>query len=738
MKPEIVVMLMHNDVTGADARQVFWSAAHLPVKFWGFKNVGLSNSDMSALVDDFRTAGKTPVLEIVRFDEREALEAAALAADCRVEYFTDRLFSQAVMEKVRGDGMKYFPFCGRVDGHPVDLRGSLAEVQAAAAELCELGADGVDLIAHRSVDGDPEELADVVTNGLGGDRVIIAGSANSLPRLRRMHETGPMAFTMGGALFEGAFRRGGTFAENLETVVDELVHHDRRDAVTRYILGVDLGTTAIKAALFDDGGHELGSHAAEYTLLTPKSGYVELDADTYVKTFREAVSQVLRDCSVPGEALIALGLSAQGETFICLDANGAPVRRAIVWMDNRAPAEADEIEQHFGRTTIHATTGQVAMDAIWPASKILWLKRNEPEVFERTAKFALLKDYLVYRLTGRVVCEDSILCSTILWDIRSREYWPEMLQYLGISADQLPDIARQGEIVGAVTAAGAHDLGLPEGLPVSVGALDQACGALGIGNVTPGIFSESTGSALVSVTIVDELTLDPNARVPCFAAAIPGQYMLQPFSTGGMVMRWFRDEFCRVELQVEQLCGMDAYQLIDKEVERVPAGCDGLVVLPHLQGSGPPDLDPLAKGVILGLTLAHKKQHLARGIMEGVTMVLRRMLEATTSLGVEVTEILSLSGGSKSAVWCQIKADATKLPVHTLRTAESAACRGAAIAAGVDVGVWESPVAVARENLRFDRTFEPRPENFAVYDRLFQDYKRLQDTVKPFYQGGAQ
>lgn len=501
-----------------------------------------------------------------------------------------------------------------------------------------------------------------------------------------------------------------------------------------HLLGVDVGTTAIKAAVFDTSGTELGSHSEEYSLLTPRAGRVELDAETYTSTFALAVRRVLEE--VPGAVgnLAALGLSAQGETMLCLDADHQPIGRAIVWLDNRATAESEEIERHFGRPAVHSTTGQVAMDAIWPAAKILWLKRHEPEVFGRTAKFVLLKDYLVYRLTGRLVSEDSLLCSTILWDINTRQYWPEMLDYLGITEDQLPEIAAQGEIVGKVTDNGAAHLSLPAGLPVSVGALDQACGALGVGNAVPGIFSESTGSALTSVTIVEELALDEAGRVPCFPAAIPGQYMLHNFSTGGMVMRWYRDEFCPTESQIEQLCGINAYYLIDQEVQQVEPGCDGLIVLPHLQGSGPPDLDPYARGAIFGLTLAHKKQHLSRGIMEGVTMVLRRMIDSTARLGVHVDEIISLSGGSKSDAWCQIKADATQVPVHTLRGAESAACRGAALIAGAAVGLWDSAVPVARSGVELDRSFKPRPENAAAYDQLFSRYMTLQESLKPLLQ----
>jgi xylulokinase len=501
-----------------------------------------------------------------------------------------------------------------------------------------------------------------------------------------------------------------------------------------FLLGVDVGTTAIKAAVFDTTGTEVGSHSEEYSLITPRAGYVELEASTYTDTFAQAVRGVLRDLSIPAGGIAALGLSAQGETMLCLDANNKPIRRAIVWMDNRATAEAEEIEAHFGRPAIHKTTGQVAMDAIWPAAKILWLRRHQPEVFERTAKFVLLKDYLIYLLTGRLVSEDSLLCSTILWDINTRQYWPEMLQYLGLTEDQLPEIAPQGAIVGNVNDAGAASFGLPVGLPVSAGALDQACGALGVGNAVPGIFSESTGSALTSVTIVEELALDPAGRVPCFPAAIPGQYMLHNFSTGGMVMRWYRDEFCAAETQIEELCGINAYYLIDQEVEQVEPGSDGLIVLPHLQGSGPPDLDPYARGVIFGLTLAHKKQHLSRGIMEGVAMVLRRMIESTTQLGVEVNEIISLSGGAKSGAWCQIKADAAQVPVHTLHGAGSAACRGAALIAGVGVGLWESAVPIARSAVEVDRSFEPKPENAPVYDQLFARYMTLQESLKPLLQ----
>lgn len=501
--------------------------------------------------------------------------------------------------------------------------------------------------------------------------------------------------------------------------------------MTAQVLGVDIGTTAIKAAIFDADCQQVCEHTVEYTLKTPVPGNVELEAQTYISTFREAIAGVLADSSASVADLAALGLSAQGETMLCLDADGVPLRPAIVWLDNRAVAESEEIEAHFGRKRIHARTGQVAMDPIWPAAKILWLRRNEPEIFARTAKFVLLKDYLIAQLTGQLVSEDSLLCSTILWDLNTREYWTEMLDFLGINEERLPRIVRQGELVGEVDQMAAARFGLPEGLPVSAGALDQACGALGMGNAIPGIFSESTGSALTTVTVVNELKLDAAGRVPCFASAIPGQYMLHTFSTGGMVMRWFRDEFCASEREIEQLCGISAYYLIDEEVRQVPAGSEGLIVIPHLQGSGPPDLDTYARGVFFGLTLSHKKQHLSRGIMEGVSMVLRRMIESTAELGVEIKEIISLSGGSKSAAWCQIKSDTTQLPLRTLSGAGAAGCRGAAIIAGAALGLWESAAQISSRGVEFERSYEPNADLASTYDHLYGRFNRLQEAINP-------
>ncbi|MCW4466788.1 hypothetical protein OK351_14940 [Glutamicibacter sp. MNS18] len=220
MNPEIIVMLTHHDVTVANARELFRESADLPIKYWGFKDNGLSFPELGNLVTDMREAGKSPVLEVVNFDEAGLLKSIELAVDCGVEYFTGGIFSDKALEQAKGAGMKYYPFCGNVGGSVIELRGSHQSVIDNARRLIELGVDGVDLVAYRYKDGDPVELAKAAIEGVGAENLIIAGSINSCERMQIMAEVGPFGYTMGGALFDGKFVEGGSFHENLERVVE--------------------------------------------------------------------------------------------------------------------------------------------------------------------------------------------------------------------------------------------------------------------------------------------------------------------------------------------------------------------------------------------------------------------------------------------------------------------------------------------------------------------------------------
>ena len=499
-----------------------------------------------------------------------------------------------------------------------------------------------------------------------------------------------------------------------------------------YILALDLGTTAIKVMLFQPDGGVLAKSTQEYTLLTPTALAVELAVETYWQAFKRGVAEVLATTKVDPAQIKVIGISAQGETLIPIGRDGQPLMNAIVWLDNRAQEEAETLSKHFGNEQTYCVTGQVEIVPTWPAAKVLWLRQHAPEVSRRAAKFLLIEDYFIYRMTGKFVCEGSLICSTIYWDLIKRVWWPEMLAFLGISEEQLPEIRESGEVVGTLQPEAAADLGLSPQTIVTTGALDQACGAVGVGNIAPGVISENTGAAVAICATVDRPFLDPNGRMPCFHQAMPNTYMAHSFMTGGMVLRWFRDGFCQPEMSVGGLSGLDSYDILNREAADVPPGCDGLIMLPHLQGASTPEWNPKAKGVFYGFTLHHKKPHFVRAIMEAIAFTIRRNLEALEDIGIKTAEIRSLGGGSRSLIWGQIKADVTQRPVYTMQNGE-AGCLGAAMLAGTAVGIYPSLDQAVKKMVALKSKLEPNPANAEIYDQAYRRYIALYEALVPVF-----
>jgi xylulokinase len=500
-----------------------------------------------------------------------------------------------------------------------------------------------------------------------------------------------------------------------------------------YILAFDLGTTALKCALHDLSGIVIASSSEEYQLITPSPDAVEMDVETYWQAFKSTVAQVLKESNVAPNEIKALGVSAQGETLILVDRDEKPLRRAIVWLDNRAQNEADQLGEIFGHRNAFEITGQVKLVPTWPASKILWLRKHEPETFDKVGRFLLIEDYFLHRLTGEYVCEGSLVTSTCYWNFRTRAWWAEMLQELHISEEQLPQYRESGEVVGKLRPEIASELGLSPETIACTGALDQACGAIGVGNIKPGIFSENTGAALAICATVNQPVLDPNNQMPCHYHGLPSLYMLHTFTSGGIVMRWFRDAFANAEMQVSQSSGLDAYELMGLEAGQVQPGCEGMVMLPHLQGAMAPEANPKASGVFYGFTLRHGRGHFIRAIMEGVAFIVRRNIEVIEGLGVSVNEIRALGGGARSRPWKQMEADITGRPVLTT-TNEEAATLGAAILAGKAVGLYSSVEEAAERMIQIKERFDPNPAQRAIYDAAFGTYVRLYDALCPLFE----
>ncbi len=502
----------------------------------------------------------------------------------------------------------------------------------------------------------------------------------------------------------------------------------------RLVAGLDVGTTAVKAGVLAEDGRLLSVAAEEYALDHPAPDRAELDARTYRTAARAAMRRALAAPGVDPGAVVAIGVSSQGETVVPVDARGRAVGPALVWLDNRAVAEARMIEERLGEAAVYDATGVPTVVPTWTACKILWLRRNEPSVFAAADRFLLVEDLTIQWLTGRAISEGGVACSSLLFDIRSHDWWEPMLDVVGIGRDRLPELVRPGEVAGALTAAAAEEVGLRPGVAVVAGGMDQGAGAVGVGNVGPGVVSESTGGALTVQASVDRHGQDPTRRTPVYVHSAPGRYLYCPVCpTGGMALTWFRDRFGGEELARAAAERVDAYDLLTAQAAAVPAGAEGLTFLPHLMGAFSPEYEPEARGALYGLTLRHGKGHVIRAILEGVAFMLRRNLELLEAAGAPAAEIRSHGGGARSVLWNEIKANVCDRPVVTLE-GEDAAIRGDAMLAGVATGVFaDLDAAVAAAVATRDR-YAPDPRQQAAYAEAYRRYVTYFDAVRPMFE----
>jgi len=444
------------------------------------------------------------------------------------------------------------------------------------------------------------------------------------------------------------------------------------------LLGIDIGTTSLKAAAFTESGEMLERYSEEYTLNTV-GDTVEFDAENYIAMTKRAIEALKKYESA------ALACDTQGETLIVTDENGIPLRPAIVWLDNRAVAEADELREKFGEEAAYYVTGQAEITATWPAAKLLWIKKHEPEIFAKIRKIFMLGDFVNYRLTGNFTADRTLQSSTLYFDVNTGDWWDEMLDYIGITRDMLPNLCESGE-----------KLGTYEGMTVGAGALDQIAACVGTGVVGTGksIVSEMTGTVLAVCAESEKLPPYSTERfVPCHWS-VGGKYCLIMWSpTAGMTLKWFRDNFCE---------GLDFKQM-DELAAAVPAGCEGLKMSPHLCGMTIPKSDPAARGSFEGIGLNHTRGHFIRAILEAVAVMLGQCVDC---LDEKPAELRATGGGAMSPLWCQIKADTVGLPLSTIECSETA-CLGSAMLAGVAHGIYASVGDASGKAVKIKRTFVP-------------------------------
>jgi xylulokinase len=309
----------------------------------------------------------------------------------------------------------------------------------------------------------------------------------------------------------------------------------------------------------------------------------------------------------------------------------------------------------------------------------------------------------------------------------------KFLIFIGINEDQLPELNTSGHIVGNVSPEAAKETGLHPNSIVSTGAYDQAANAIGVGNIKPGVISETTGGALAIVATIDRVILDPKRRIPCHHHAVQGKYFLQPWChIAGALLKWYRDNFGLLEIEASNKMGVDPYDLLTLEASRVPPGSDGLILLPHFMGAASPEFNPNAKGALFGLTLYHGRGHVIRAIMESVAYMLRRNIDLLKDLGVEIREIRSTGGAARSPLWSQIKADVLQKPVLTVHTEETAAL-GAAMLAGLATKTFSSLQDAADSMISIKKEFTPSEANRNIYDKQYEKYIELYKSVESLF-----
>lgn len=487
-----------------------------------------------------------------------------------------------------------------------------------------------------------------------------------------------------------------------------------------YYLGIDVSTTGSKALLIDGEGRIITVAVSPHTLSTPKPLWSEQDPEEWWSATSKSIQEVLKQSGVDPKSITGIGLTGQMHGLVLLDADGKVLRPAILWNDQRTQAQCDEIHSKIGRERFIQISGNVALTG-FTAPKILWVAENEPETYAKGKHVLLPKDYIRYRLTGEYAMDKADGAGTVLFDIKARDWSPDILDALNIPQDWMPPTFEGPEFTGKITEAASKATGLAIGTPVAAGGGDQAAQAVGVGAVEPGIIGLTVGTSGVIFATTPSALIEPEGRLHAFCHAVPGMwhFMGVMLSAAGS-LQWYRDTLAK---------GMPFDDLV-MEAEAVPAGSEGLQFLPYLSGERTPYPDPLARGAFIGLTIRHTRGHMTRAVLEGVAFGLKDSFTLIQNAGLEsIRQIRASGGGTKGALWRQILATVLESELVTVNTTEGAAF-GAALLAGVGAGAWPDVPTACRQTIKITGETKPEAANTQVYAKSYALYRELYPALK--------
>jgi sugar (pentulose or hexulose) kinase len=486
------------------------------------------------------------------------------------------------------------------------------------------------------------------------------------------------------------------------------------------IIAIDLGTTTITLAAYTEGlvPAALESHAVDYDR---RGDWVEFNPESYFSTITNLVAGCReKSANALGDGPIQVVLTGQAESLVVVVRTGRPLRNGISWLDMRSQKECADLADRFTRDACYMVTGQPEIIPTWPITKILWLRRNESELFSRIAKFLLLKDYVLYRLTGSFVGEHSIYPFSCYFDIARKKYWEEPLEYCGVALEQLPELVPPCSVVGELLPEVLRATGLPSRSVANAGTLDHFAGMIGTGNTVEGIISESAGTVSSIATFVSK-PFASSARIPVYCGPFENTYIYLPVcESGGISLEWFRNSFAS---------NLSFREIDEACAKRSPES--RLIFLPYLTGVNPPEFDPAAIGVFYGAGIANDKFDFSLAIMYGVACLLRKNIDFFKGTGIKAERIISTGGGAKSSLWSRIKANVCNLPVVVPENQE-APCLGTAIIGAVTNGNFTDYASAIASVVRMKTTYDP-DSNREPSEEKYHKFRILYDSLSPVF-----
>jgi xylulokinase len=501
----------------------------------------------------------------------------------------------------------------------------------------------------------------------------------------------------------------------------------------QFVIAHDLGTTGNKATLYDADGALIGSAFHGYNVEYAHPRWAEQDPEDWWRAVCLSTHRLLAETRVIGDEIACITFSGQMMGCTPVDSQARPLRKAIIWADQRALEQEAWLNERLSPDEVYRITGH-RLSASYSLPKMLWLRDNQPDIYHTAYKFMHAKDAIIARLTGVFACEPSDASGSGCYDLMRGEWSETIIEAAGLNPNQLPEVYPSTAVVGHVLPAVAAEVGVPVDTPVVMGGGDGACATAGAGAVSAGAAYTYIGSSSWIGLATEQPIYDPERRTFTFGHVIPGMFMpAGTMQAAGASYQWARDQLCPQEVDAAEELGISPYELMNLEAERSPAGARGLFFLPYLMGERSPRWNPHARGAFIGLTVRHTRADMIRAVLEGVTMNLRVILDAFRAQGIQPQSMRLIGGGARGRFWNRLMADIYGIPVQRLAILEEATSMGAALTGGVGVGLYRDFGMVEQMN-QIAETMKPDAHAQAIYEQRLPIFESCYRALLPVYE----